>query len=51
MVEMRSAAETAITSAVVGLEAFSSHHVSRFIEAASSKVSYEQETLTPPGGT
>src|SRR5437899_2038917 len=27
VVEMRSAAESAVTSAVVGLEAFSSHHV------------------------
>jgi hypothetical protein len=29
---MRSAAETTVTSAIVGLEAFCSHHVLRFVD-------------------
>ena len=38
VVEMRAAAESAVVTAVVGLEAFSNHHVSRLAEAQGGKV-------------
>lgn len=47
VIEMRSVAETVVTSAVVGLEAFSSHHVLGHIDQATGKVSYHGEQLTP----
>ncbi len=47
VVEMRSAAETAVTSAVVGLEAFCSHHVLRHTDPATGKVNHAGEQLTP----
>lgn len=46
VVEMRSAAETLVTSAVVGLEAFCSHHVLRCLDEATAKVTYRNELLT-----
>ena len=47
VVEMRAAAETAVTSAVVGLEAFSSHHVARHVDQETGNVTYHSEQLTP----
>jgi hypothetical protein len=46
VIEMRSAAETLVTSAVVGLEAFCSHHVLRCLDE-SGKVTFAREQLTP----
>jgi hypothetical protein len=47
VIEMRSAAEVAVTAAVVGLEAFSSHHLSRNVDPATGKLLYDGRHLTP----
>lgn len=47
VIEMRSAADTAVTSAVVGLEAFCSHHVLRHLDQETGTVRYGSEELTP----
>ena len=46
VVEMRSAAETTVISAVVGLEAFCSHHVAHCMDQATGSVMYRGEYLT-----
>jgi hypothetical protein len=46
VVEMRSAAETTVISAVVGLEAFCSHHVTHCMDQATGTVTYRGEYLT-----
>lgn len=48
VVETRAAAGTVVTSAVVGLEAFSSHHVSRSVaDPAVGTLPYDGEEVTP----
>jgi hypothetical protein len=46
VVEMKSAAEAAVTSAIVGLEAFSSHHVAGHTDET-GHLSWRGEQLTP----
>jgi hypothetical protein len=47
VIDMRSAAETLVTSAVVGLEAFCSHQMLRCLDEGGGKVTYGGELLTP----
>ena len=47
VVEMRSAAETTVTAAIVGLEAFCSHHILARADPTTSQVAYRGEQLTP----
>lgn len=48
VVEMRAAAETVVTSAVVGLEAFASHHVRRLVtDPGVGTIAYDGEEVTP----
>lgn len=47
VVEMRAAAESAVISAVVGLEAFCAHQVLRFVDVETQTLEFNDETLTP----
>jgi hypothetical protein len=47
VVDMRSAAETTVTSAVVGLEAFCSHHILRCLDEKTGLIGWGDEQLTP----
>ncbi len=47
VVEMRAAAETTVTSAVVGLEAFAAHHVLRLLDVNTGTVTIDDTALTP----
>jgi hypothetical protein len=47
VVEMRAAAESAVISAVVGLEAFGAHQVLRFVDPEKQTLEFDDETLTP----
>jgi hypothetical protein len=46
VVEMRAAAESAVITAVVGLEAFSNHHVTRLVPAGSDELDVDGETMS-----
>ncbi len=46
VVEMRAAAESAVITAVVGLEAFSNHHVTRVADPASGQLEVAGQTMT-----
>lgn len=46
VVEMRAAAESAVISAVVGLEAFSNHHVLRFADPQTGELKVGEEQTT-----
>lgn len=47
VVDLRSAAETTVISAVVGLEAFCSHHLAHYVDRETGTLTISGEHLTP----